>query len=281
MAAENLSGFKFPSKLQRIVNHTAEVPWSVISSRVPVLGFHLTGDLTMTAAAKAPSKPAMNENRTGRLMLSATGANLIRILIASYFLALGAGVIPGSDISALFAAVLPDPHAGLLAGAIVFALAYMVLVGVWLRPAALLLALVVFWSSYISVSHLGFADQLGGFWRDMALIAALILTYAETDPRAHSRRSAFRSVRTPRRLLARGDVVMPRRVFSAQAPKAPVIPFRAAHKAAASGAAASGADGIRTTVVAAPARLTAPRAISTQDNGANVFRDDFDIARVS
>jgi uncharacterized membrane protein YphA (DoxX/SURF4 family) len=259
-----------------MVNHTAEIPWILTSSPVPVPSFHLTGDLTMTATAKAPSKPVVNENRTGRLMLSATGANLIRILIASYFLALGAGVIPGSDISALFAAVLPAPYAGLLAGGIVFALAYMVLIGFWLRPAALLLALVVFWSSYISVSHLGFADQLGGFWRDMALIAALILTYAETDPRARSRRSAFRSVRTPRRLIGHEEMVMPRRVFSAQTPKAPVIPFRPAPKDAASGVSnAPAKDAV------SPARLTAPRALSTPDIAVNVFRDDFDIARVS
>lgn len=191
-------------------------------------------------------------------ILSATGANLIRILIASYFLALGAGIIPGTDVSALFAAVLPAPYAGFLAGGIVFVLAYLVLIGAWLRPAALLLALVVFWSSYISVSHMGFAEQLGGFWRDMALIAALILTYAETDPRARSRRGAFRSVRAPRRLVVRDEMILPRRVHSARAPKAPVIPFRPAPKTAVE---------------------TAPQLRA--DDSVNVFRDDFDIARVS
>jgi uncharacterized membrane protein YphA (DoxX/SURF4 family) len=193
-----------------------------------------------------------------RITLSATGANLIRILIASYFLALGVGVIPGTDVSALFSAVLPAPYAGFLAGGIVFVLAYLVLIGAWLRPAALLLALVVFWSSYISVSHMGFAEQLGGFWRDMALIAALILTYAETDPRARNRRGAFRSVRPPRRLILRDEMVTPRRVHSPRAPKAPVIPFRPAPKA--------------------PGREVAPERA---DGSANVFRDDFDIARVS
>jgi uncharacterized membrane protein YphA (DoxX/SURF4 family) len=194
-----------------------------------------------------------------RITLSATGANLIRILIASYFIALGVGIIPGTDISALFAAVLPAPYAGLLAGGVVFALAYLVLIGAWLRPAALLLALVVFWSSYISVSNMGFAEQLGSFWRDMALIAALILTYAEPDPRAHSRRGAFRSVRAPRRLIARDEMVTPRRVHSPRAPKAPVIPFRRA---------------------AQPPSPEAPRA-DGGDAPVNVFRDDFDIARVS
>jgi uncharacterized membrane protein YphA (DoxX/SURF4 family) len=231
----------------------------------------------MNASAKAAPKTPANEGTKGRLMLSATGANLIRILIASYFLALGVGVIPGTDISALFATVLPDPYAGLLAGGIVFALAYMVLVGLWLRPAALLLALVVFWSSYISVSHLGFADQLGGFWRDMTLIAALILTYAETDPRAHTRRSAFRSVRAPRRLILRDEAVTPRRVFSAHTPKAPVIPFRPAPKSVAPKSADTPFK-----VNAPLARLTAPRAMPAPEvGGANVFRDDFDIARVS
>lgn len=212
-----------------------------------------------------------------RITLTATGANLIRIVIASYFLALGAGVIPGTDVSALFSAVLPPPWAALLSGALVFGLAYLVLVGVWLRPAALLLALVMFWASYISAAQAGFGPQLGSFWRDMALIAALILTYAETDPRARTRRAALRSLRAPRRLLTSDERVAPRRVFSASAPKAPVIPFRPA-------AALTQLARPAPAFTFASLRQSADREIqasrpSTSQVELNVFRDDFDIAR--
>lgn len=212
-----------------------------------------------------------------RITLTATGANLIRIVIASYFLALGAGVIPGTDVSALFAAVLPAPWAGLLAGALVFGLAYLVLVGVWLRPAALLLALVMFWASYISAAQAGFAPQLGSFWRDMALIAALILTYAETDPRARTRRGALRSLRAPRRLLTPEERVAPRRIASPRAPKAAVIPFRPA-------AAMQHLTRPAPAFTFASLRESTEREIpaarpSTAQDDLNVFRDDFDIAR--
>jgi uncharacterized membrane protein YphA (DoxX/SURF4 family) len=216
-----------------------------------------------------------------RITLTATGANLIRIVIASYFLALGAGVIPGTDVSALFSAVLPAPWAALLSGGLVFGLAYLVLVGVWLRPAALLLALVMFWASYISAAQAGFGPQLGSFWRDMALIAALILTYAETDPRARSRRSALRSLRAPRRLMTPDERVAPRRIVSSRAPQAAVIPFRPAAamlqltRPAPAFTFASLRESADREI---PRDVPAPRPLATQDD-LNVFRDDFDIAR--
>ncbi|MGI1661818.1 hypothetical protein ACRDNQ_06225 [Palleronia sp. KMU-117] len=247
----------------------------------------------------------MKATAKDRITLTATGANLIRIVIASYFLALGAGVIPGTDVSALLSPVIPDPLAGLLSGALVFGLAYLVLVGVWLRPAALLLALVMFWASYISAAQAGFAPQLGSFWRDMALIAALILTYAETDPRARTRRSALRSLRAPRRLLTSGERVAPRRVFAPNAPKAAVIPFRPAaallqlsrpapaftfaslraqaqddvgpvHSSPGSPRGSASGGAARSTATATARSVQRP---SLPHGELNVFRDDFDIAR--
>lgn len=150
----------------------------------------------------------MAAKNTDALTLNANGANILRIIIASYFLAVAARLIPGTDVSALFATVLPEPLSYHVASATVFGLAFLVLVGVWLRGAALLLAIIFFWSSFLSVSTIGLAESLGGFWRDLALMAALIMTYAESGPRNRARRGIFRVVPSPREAWP----VRPRRV---------------------------------------------------------------------
>jgi len=147
--------------------------------------------------------------------LGQSGQNLVRIVIASYFLAVAVGLIPGTDASPLTAAVLPEPYAAAVGQTVIFITAYLVLVGVWLRMAALLLATVLFWSSYIENTGSG---DLEAFWRDLALIGALILTYTQTLPRAAARRAALRW--TPRaRRLAPAQPVTPRRVVTMVRPK--------------------------------------------------------------
>jgi hypothetical protein len=73
--------------------------------------------------------------------------------------------------------------------ATVFFLGYLVMTGHWLRGAALTLGLMTFWASYVTMLSLGVADELGGFWRDIALVAALMLTYGGPSgacPRCHA-----------------------------------------------------------------------------------------------
>ncbi|PRY26667.1 hypothetical protein CLV78_101768 [Aliiruegeria haliotis] len=137
------------------------------------------------------------------MVLSAAAQNLLRILIASYFLAGAIGVIPGSDLTPLTERIFSETLAGPVSASIVFVLAYMVMIGMWLRGAALLLGILTFWSSYLKMIDLGMADQLGHFWRDLALIASLILTYAETDPRNHHKRGVLRRGLQPRRVHPR------------------------------------------------------------------------------
>jgi uncharacterized membrane protein YphA (DoxX/SURF4 family) len=124
--------------------------------------------------------------------LNQSGQNLVRILIASYFVAVSLGMISGTDGSTLAQQILPEPFATFIGKAVVFTLAYLVMMGIWLRPAALLLAITTFWSSYIA----NFGPQgplaIGDFWRDLALIGALFMTYAQSGPRASSRRAMFR-----------------------------------------------------------------------------------------
>lgn len=109
--------------------------------------------------------------------LSAHG--VARLLITSYFMALGFGLIDGADVGVLFMPFVEQPIAGLLAGALVVALSSMVLFGIYRLPATLVLALAIFWASYLTmVVQTGHAD-VGGFWRDLALIAGLLLTRGE------------------------------------------------------------------------------------------------------
>lgn len=138
------------------------------------------------------------------------GQNLVRIVIASYFLAVSLGLIPGTTAGSLTAAFLPEPHAEAAGKLVIFAAGYLVLVGVWLRASALFLATVLFWSSYIANAGTG---EIEAFWRDLALIGALILTYTQTLPRAAARRSALRWSPRARRMVPAHPVV-PRRVVA-------------------------------------------------------------------
>jgi len=179
--------------------------------------------------------------------LSQSGQNLVRIVIASYFLAVSLGLIPGTAAWPLTAPFLPAPYADLAGKAIIFTTAYLVLVGAWLRVSALLLATVLFWSSYIQNVA---SANLEAFWRDLALIGALILTYTQTLPRAASRRSALRWTPRARRVAPR-QVVVPRRVVTV------VQTERAA----------------RTAAKAPVVRLAASNPIETPI-AENIFRDD-------
>ena len=114
----------------------------------------------------------------------------------------------------------------------------MVMIGLFMRPAALVLGLMTFFASYLQTIELGVVDELGTFWRDLVLIAALMLTYAENAPRDQQMRSAIR------------HKVMPRRVdAAAHAPPAPRR-GRCAHRRPGRPPAREG-----------PAPLSSPRAV--------------------
>lgn len=107
-----------------------------------------------------------------------SGHSVVRLLIVSYFVALSFGVIEGTDISVLVSAVLPETFAQIVASGIVLALCAMILFGWHRQAAALILALSVFWASYLAMIASP-DEQLGAFWRDLALIGALVLSYAD------------------------------------------------------------------------------------------------------
>lgn len=149
--------------------------------------------------------------------LSQNGQNLIRILIASYFIAVSIGLITGTDATPLAATFLPPEQAQFVGSSTFFILGYMVLTGIWLRPAALLLGLIVFWSSYIANFGAQGTAVVGDFWRDLTLVGALMLTYMKSAPRANQRRAMIRW--TPRvRRIKPTETVAPRRVVSVAKP---------------------------------------------------------------
>ena len=108
-----------------------------------------------------------------------SGHSVVRLLIVSYFVALALGVIDGTDLSALAAPFLPLAFAKIVVALVVLSLCAMILIGWHRRAAALVLALAMFWASYMAMMNA--PDQnLGAFWRDLALIGALVMTYADT-----------------------------------------------------------------------------------------------------
>jgi len=145
----------------------------------------------------------MTQGTANRVAFNTAAQTTLRVLIASYFLAVALQLIPGTDLGVLFASILPAPYAGATAAGLVFILSFMVMIGYATRAAALIIALMTFFASYLTMVELGVVQELGAFWRDLALIAALLLTYSE--PAMGSR--------NPRRILHRQ--IAPRRVAPA------------------------------------------------------------------
>lgn len=102
-----------------------------------------------------------------------------RVLIASYFLAQGLGLIIDPNSMGQFMAIssVPDylrwPNTGfeLLAS-------LAILVGFQTRMAAALLALYLFWSSFILNYIPGNPVAIGAFWRDLAIIGGLLMIFS-------------------------------------------------------------------------------------------------------
>jgi uncharacterized membrane protein YphA (DoxX/SURF4 family) len=190
-----------------------------------------------------------------------SGHTIVRILIASYFMALAIGLIPGTDPAILISWLMPWIAARIVTGALVFTLALMILVGVQRRAAALLLAIVIFWASYMTLLALPGAEDIGSFWRDLALIGALILTYADAEDLGHNDAVAvFRH-------LPRHNIKLARRPTSQPRPPALDIAERRFLPA------------LAVSMVRRKANRTTQVELSQKD--ANLFREDFDLVRAS
>lgn len=144
--------------------------------------------------------------------LDHTGLNLIRIVIGSYFMAISLGLITGVDQSALFRPWLDAQTAQLAGTGVLFSLSMIFMSGVFLRMAALTLALFVLCSSAVG-SFLSFEPQpISSFWRDLALVCAVLMSYSSL--RRHELRNAALLMRRRAARIKRGkfSTVTPRRV---------------------------------------------------------------------
>jgi len=143
--------------------------------------------------------------------LSQAGQNLIRVIIASYFIGVSIGLISGTDATPLAAMFLEPETAAFFGSATLFIFGYLVMTGIWLRFAALMLALVMFWSSYILNFSAADGSGIGNFWRDMTLIGALMLTYVRTG-RGDIRKLAMIRRKPKIRRFNSATKITPRRV---------------------------------------------------------------------
>ena len=110
---------------------------------------------------------------------------LLRIAVTSWFLACALGIAGGVDLTILFAEFGTGDMAAPIGRAVLGGLALCVLLGWQRAPAALALALILFAASYMTLSTQIAAGQPGGvgaFWRDLALIAVLLVTRHAPNP---------------------------------------------------------------------------------------------------
>lgn len=108
-----------------------------------------------------------------RLIDSVAPRGIMRLLVISYFAALSLGLIGGTAVVDFLTPVLPASIAIPLMKGLILTLCALILVGIGRRTAALILSLVVFYASYTALYTGG---DIGAFWRDLALIGALLLT---------------------------------------------------------------------------------------------------------
>jgi hypothetical protein len=105
----------------------------------------------------------------------------MRLLVLSYFIALSLGWIGGTPMLEFMFPVLPDVVAAYLMQGIILFLSFLIFIGIGRRPAALIMSLIVFFSSYTALYTGG---DISPFWRDLALIGALLMTADFKRPEA-------------------------------------------------------------------------------------------------
>ena len=119
----------------------------------------------------------MARNR-GYVVASQATLVAVRILIASYFAA-SVGMLDVMPGAAFLSGVMPLDYARLASTAILFLTSFLIMLGRFVRPAALLLAVFAFWASFGTTFPGEFSpENLLAFWRDMALVGALLLIAA-------------------------------------------------------------------------------------------------------
>lgn len=105
---------------------------------------------------------------------------IARILILSYFVGLASGLIGGTDLTLLTDPFLSKSVGAWVIGVLIISLCAFVLLGIQRRRSALLLSLILFWASYMTMHQMAVAD-VNFFWRDLALIGGLLFSAGVGD----------------------------------------------------------------------------------------------------
>ncbi len=153
-----------------------------------------------STCATRTRRPTQKTEAVSRTVLS-----VVRILIASYFLAMATGLIFEPASRTFLDAVLPAEQAQFASTTYLFLTAFWIMVGRAVRPAALLLAVYIFWSGFLHYDISSNSLELSAYWRDMALMGAVLLI-AVTEPGGRTRMSVRKKQVAPRRI--RQDAVI-------------------------------------------------------------------------
>ena len=147
--------------------------------------------------------------------LNQTGLNLIRIVIGSYFMAVSLDLVIGIDQTALFVPFMPFQVADLVGSTLLFVVSIAFMLGIRLRPTALVLALFVFCSSLMQNFLIAEFEDISAFWRDVTMVCAIILNYSNMNRREIRSADLIRRRRRVariRKITMPGAEVTPRRV---------------------------------------------------------------------
>ncbi len=159
--------------------------------------------------------------------LNQTGLNLIRIVIGSYFAAVSLDLAHGVDQKALLLPFLPATAADVIGSTLLLLVSLVFMLGRYLRPVGLVLALFIFCSSLVQNFLLAPVENVSAFWRDVTLVCAIILTYSNMNRHDLCRADLMRrrKRRQVRKVPVFSSSVTPRRVT----PDAPAKPQPQAH----------------------------------------------------
>ena len=143
--------------------------------------------------------------------LNQTGLNLIRIVIGSYFIGVALDLVDGVDQKALFAPFLSPEFADMMGSMLLFFISVLFMTGMFLRLSSLALCLFVLCSSVVQ-NFLPFTlSGVSGFWRDLTLACAVLLSYSPLDRRGLHRARVLHRARRIRRVRSKPPVI-PRRI---------------------------------------------------------------------
>ncbi|MEJ6388436.1 DoxX family protein [Gymnodinialimonas ulvae] len=124
----------------------------------------------------------------------------LRVVIASYFLAVALKLIPGVDYAALFSSFLSGSGADGVAAGLVFLLTVSIMIGLATRLCAMVLSLMTIYAGALAVIAAFDISVIARFWSDLALVAGLMLLYGDVIWERRPRRNDVNTAKAPRRV---------------------------------------------------------------------------------